>query len=379
MRVSESRPGVRSRSDLAVFIPSMQGGGAQRGTLKLAAGLTDRGVAIDLVLVKSDGPYMKDIPRGVRVIDLGASRTLAAVPRLARYLTRERPPVLLSVLDYANIVATWARSVSGTRPRTVLNEQNTLSKAASSGGLHRSGRVVPSLARQAYPRADAITAVSQGVADDLITTIGLPAEKVHVIHNPVVTPDLLARTRERVDDPWLVDVDPPVLLAVGRLSPQKDYPTLLRAFALLRRRRPVRLLILGEGPLRADLETEAASLGIRDDVRLPGFVENPFAYMARCAVYVMSSLYEGLPTVLIEALAAGARIVSTDCPSGPEEILAGGRFGRLVPIQDPGALAAAIERALDDRSPPPGPESWHPYELGTVVDRYQQLLFGNPS
>ena len=367
------RDNQRPAKDLAIFIPSMRGGGAERGTLKLAVGLARQGVSLDLVLARAEGPYMEDIPSEVPVVDLAASRTLTSLPGLVSYLRRVRPPVLLSSLDYANIVATWARTLSGTHPRLVLNEQNTMSRVAPNA-IRRRGRLVPVLARRTYPRADAITTVSRGVAEDLVENIGIPPGNIHVIHNPVVTPELIARSREPVDDEWLTPAADPVLLAVGRLSPQKDYPTLLDAFAEVRGRRPAKLLILGEGPLRTELESKVSSLGLEADVRMPGFVTNPFAYMHLCSVYVMSSLYEGLPTVLIEALASGARIVSTDCPSGPDEILDGGKYGRLVPMSDSAALARALEQTIDDDGPRPGPESWQPYELDTVVERYRRLL-----
>ena len=235
---------------------------------------------------------------------------------------------------------------------------------------------MPSLARLTYPGAAAITAVSKGVAEDLAETIGIPRDRIDVIHNPVVTPELIARAAEPIEHEWFAPGSPPVVLAVGRLSPQKDYPTLLQAFAKARKRRPAKLLILGEGPLRPELEATIEELGIGPDVRLPGFVENPWAFMRQCAVYAMSSRWEGLPTVLIEALASGARIVSTDCPSGPREILDGGRYGRLVPVGDVAALARVLAEALDDDSPLPGPECWSPYELDTVVEQYRRVLLG---
>lgn len=375
MTHSMQRDEIRARKDLAIFVPSLRGGGAERAMLKLAAALARSGVSLDLVLANAVGAYVDAVPEHVSVVDLRAGRTLASVPRLAAYLRRTRPTVLLSSLDYANIVATWARSLSGTRPRHVLNEQNTLSQVAAQA-THRRDRLVPVLARRTYPRAAAIAAVSRGVAQDLVEVIGIPGDKVRVIHNPVITPDLIARSREPLEDDWFMPQSVPVILAVGRLDPQKDYSALLEAFAALRSRRPARLMILGEGPLRGDLEAQAAELEIGDDVRLPGFVENPFAYMRSCAVYAMSSRFEGLPTVLIEALASGARIVSTDCPSGPFEILDGGRHGRLVPIGDIPALAQALTEALDDPSPRPGPDSWRPYELDTVVRQYHRLLLG---
>jgi glycosyltransferase involved in cell wall biosynthesis len=165
-----------------------------------------------------------------------------------------------------------------------------------------------------------------------------------------------------------------VLIAVGRLQIQKDYPTLLRAFAQVRQKRPVRLLILGEGKERPMLEELIKTLGVEEDVSLPGFVMNPFAYMARASLFVLSSRWEGLPTVLIEAMCCGTPVVSTDCPSGPREILREGQYGQLVPVGEPTALARAIETTLDAKASSPPPESWRPYELDTVVSQYSRLL-----
>jgi glycosyltransferase involved in cell wall biosynthesis len=369
---NDGRPGT----DVAIFVPSMRGGGAERAMLKLAIALSRSGVSLDLVLAKAEGAYIEDIPDDIRVVDLAASRIIASLPGLTAYLRSARPAVLLSSMDHANVVACWARTLSRTRPRLVLNVQNTLSRSAADASMRR-GRLVPSLARRTYPGAEAIVTVSKGVASDLADTIGIPRARIEVIHNPVVTPELIARSREPVEDEWFVPGADPVILAVGRLDSQKDYPTLLQAFAALRSNRPARLMILGEGPLREELESTISSLGLEADVRLPGFVENPFSYMRHSSVYVMSSLYEGLPTVVIEALASEARIVSTDCPSGPNEILAGGSYGRLVPMSDSAALATALAAALDDTTPLPGPESWKPYELETVVEQYRRVLLGD--
>jgi glycosyltransferase involved in cell wall biosynthesis len=198
-----------------------------------------------------------------------------------------------------------------------------------------------------YLKADCIVAVSEGVADDLVSEVGLPRSAIRVIYNPVVTPELAARAEEPLVHPWLVPGSAPVLLAAGRLSAQKDFPTLLRAFARVRAARPARLIILGEGELRAQLEAQAVALGLGEDVQFPGFVENPYAYMRRAGVFVLSSAWEGFGIVLVEAMACGAPVVSTDCPVGPAEILEGGRYGPLVPIGDDGALAHAILSALD--------------------------------
>jgi glycosyltransferase involved in cell wall biosynthesis len=234
--------------------------------------------------------------------------------------------------------------------------------------------MLPRLVGRFYPWADGIVAVSQGAADDLARTARLPKDRIQVVHNPIVTPELREMAAARLDHPWFEAGAPPVLLAVGRLAPQKDFGTLIRAFERVRRSRPARLMILGDGPERDALEALAAEVGLESAVDLPGRIVNPFPYMVRADAFVLSSRWEGLPSVLIEALFCGVPVVATDCPSGPREILAGGKHGLLVPVGDVEALARGIESALDGEIPRPAPSSWEPYEQETVVRRYLDVL-----
>jgi glycosyltransferase involved in cell wall biosynthesis len=205
---------------------------------------------------------------------------------------------------------------------------------------------------------------------------GLPRDRIDVVYNPVVTPEVQQMVRAPVDHPWLQPGQSPVVMAVGVLRRQKDFGTLVEAFGLLRRRRPARLLILGEGRERARLETLVARCRLESDVHMPGFVANPYAYLARAAAFALPSRWEGLPGVLIEAMFCGVPTVATDCPGGSREILAHGRYGRLVPVGDPNALAEALESALSGELAPPPRESWRPFEMNTVVDRYTEVLLG---
>jgi glycosyltransferase involved in cell wall biosynthesis len=197
---------------------------------------------------------------------------------------------------------------------------------------------------------------------------------VQVIYNPVITPAVLAMAGRQPDHPWYASGQPPVVLGVGRLTPQKDFRTLVRAFAQVRRGRPARLMILGEGEERPRLEALADELGVRADVAMPGFRDDAIACMAHSAVFVLSSVFEGLPTVLIEALAAGTRVVSTDCPSGPREILQGGRLGALVGVGDVAGLAAAIVEALDRPSDAVPSEALAPFTMDAAVTHYMHLI-----
>jgi len=361
---------------LAIFLPSLSGGGAEHAMLNLAHGIASCGYAVDLVLAQAKGPYLNHVNGTIRLVDLKASRMLSSLPGLTRYLRRERPSALLSTLDYANVVALWARRLAGTPGRVAVNEQNTISRSAPNSARRRQRMVLP-LVKRFYPWADYIIGNSQGVADDLVKVTGLPRKRIHILYNPVMTPEAREKARAPLNHPWFEAGQPPVLLAVGRLTRQKDFPVLLQAFAQVRQTWPARLIILGEGPDRSSLEALVNQLGVEHDVSLPGFVTNPYAYMSRASLFVLSSRWEGLPTVLIEALYCGSPVVSTDCPSGPREILRDGQYGQLVPVGEADALARAIERTLAGKTPKPPSESWKPYELETVVSQYTGLLLGN--
>ena len=276
---------------------------------------------------------------------------------------------------YANLIALWSRRVARVRTRVVIVEQNTFS--CSYQQLPKwYGFMMLQLMRWSYPNADAIVAVSTGVANDLARVTGINGRRIRVIYNPVITPELRRKALAPPNHPWLKQQSIPVILAVGRLTPQKDYPNLLRAFALLRQKRPVRLLILGEGPERSVLETLAKQLGIESDIHLPGFAENPYPMMAGASVYVLSSRWEGLPTVLIEALYCSTPVVATNCPSGPSEILLGGKYGTLVDVGDSSALAQAIAAVLDSERVSAPRESWLPFDSDTVLRDYSDVMFG---
>ena len=367
---------VNPEKRIAIFMPSLFGAGGQRSMLNLAHGIAECGYAVDLVLAQAEGPFLAEVRRPVRVVDLKASRAVTSLPALVRYLRREQPEAMLSVFGYVNIIALCAWRLAGVRTRLSVNEQNTVSLEAGNASSWRA-RLTPRLIKRFYPWANYVIGNSQGVADDLSQVTGLPRERIKILYNPVVTPELREKARAPSNHPWLKPDQPPVLLAVGRLQVQKDYPTLIHAFARVRHTRPVRLLILGEGKERPLLEALIRELGLEQDVSLPGFVMNPYAYMARASLFVLSSRWEGLPTVLIEALCCGTPVVSTDCPSGPREILRDGQYGQLVPVGDADALARAIEITLAGKTPSPPPESWRPYELETVVNQYTKLLLGS--
>lgn len=357
---------------LALFLPSLAGGGAERVLVDLAEGFARRGHEVELLLASAEGPYLKTLSPAVKVVDFGVKRTLSALPKLRNYLRKHRPQALLSTLEHANVVAVLANILAGSPTKVFIRE--AISTSSSTLGLSKTKAFIAlNLMRLFYPRAAGLIAVSEGVAKEMVDILGVKAESVTMILNPVLTSRVFSLAQEALEHPWF-GTDIPVLLAVGRLSHQKDFPSLIKAFASLRAEREVRLVILGEGEDRKALEQLAKDLAVDSDLDMPGFVDNPFSYMARASVYILSSLAEGLPNALIQAMALGRPVVATDCPSGPREILESGRYGKLIPMQDSVAMAQAIREILDE-TPRPMSQDWvKRYDAETVIDQYLDFL-----
>ncbi len=393
---------------IAVLVPSLEGGGAERSMLNLVRAFLERGREVDLAVCRLKGAYVDQVPQQARLVVLEAagrprSRLSALfsnlgwpgpvlravvlpgksapeieyIASLKRYLRDRRPDVLLSALTYANLAALWARNSVDPALPVVVSERIALTQHCESPSCRGKlrWRHLPALVRQNYPSADAIVAVSNQVAEDLVTITGLPRRAVKTIYNPVVDDSLRSQAAELASHPWFGPDEPPVLIGVGRLAEQKDFSTLIRAFARVHSTRSVRLIILGEGKQRSLLQDLVVQLNVQADVAMPGFVDNPFQYMAHAAMLVQSSEYEGLPGVLIQALACGCPVVSTNCPGGAAEILENGRYGSLVPVGDDKALADAIEKVLD--SPPDQAvllERAEQFTVDAASDIYLELL-----
>jgi len=330
---------------VCIFIPSLRGGGTERVMLRLATAIHEAGHKTDLVLASAEGPYLSQVPPKLSVIDLGSRRVRGTLFALTRYLLRAQPEAILTAMAHCNAVALLAKKIARSKARIVVSQRQNLSASiAKSGKVKRWIEVA--IIRFVYSKADAIVANSQGVANDLCALTGLPPSRVTVIPNPVAFEILETLASDPVDHPWIRQHDLPVILAVGRLTEQKDFATLLRAFSKVLPERPARLIILGEGEDRDELEELCRELGISDNVAFPGFQQNVYAWMAKSDLVVLSSKYEGSPNVLVEAMALKRPVVATDCPSGPREVLDGGRLGPLVPVGDSLALAKAIIATL---------------------------------
>jgi glycosyltransferase involved in cell wall biosynthesis len=339
----------------------------------LANGFAERGYEVDLVLAKAEGPYLKQVADAVRVVDLKSTRVLTSLPGLVRYLRRVRPLALLSAMGHSNVVAVVAKVLARVPTRVVVSERNNFSVSNKHARSHR-GNAMGQLMRWAYRRAAGVIAVSGGVADDLAVSIGLPRPSIDVVYNPVVTGALHEFAGKEVNDAWFQSGEPPVILGVGRLESQKGFADLVRAFGMLRNTHHARLMVLGEGTLRLELESLVRSLGLEHEVRLPGFVDNPYSFMRRASIFVLSSGWEGLPNVLIQAMACGTQVVSTACPSGPDEILENGKWGRLVPVGDVDALAAAMAATLDENEHPDVATRAGEFSVDRAVNGYLEVM-----
>jgi glycosyltransferase involved in cell wall biosynthesis len=357
---------------LAFFIQDLREGGAERNVARVLNGIVARDITTDLVVIRRTGSFFEELDPRVNVVQLPQTRTITSILGLKRYLETRRPTALVASLTHTNVAAIVANMLAKQRTRLIVVERNQFStnRELKTGLVRMSYGLVPWI----YRKADCIGAVSMGVRDDLAATTGLPAEKVEILYNPVVSEKLFLRADEPVTHPWLVDRSVPVVIGVGRLSPQKNFPLLIRAVAKVRKERPLKLIILGEGVLRPELEALIRELNVEDDIVLPGFDANPFRFLKHASLFVMSSDWEGLPTALIEAMACGTPVVATDCDSGPGEILDEGRLGQIVPRGDVNAMADAIVTALEN----PGDAAARiarasEFSLDRAVDRYLEV------
>ena len=349
----------------------LSGGGAEMSMLRLAEDFGRRGYDVRIAVLWRTGRLVDMLPAGVRVDEIGGGR-LSCIPRLARYLARDRPDAIIGFMTYANVATILAQALSPSLKKIVVSEHNAFSRSIRIRGG------IPKLFHYAVPVAyrwtSAVVCVSHGVEADLAATTRLPKRLLTTVYNPVITEELLERSLEPPDHPWLTGKSLPVVLAVGRLERQKNYPLLLQSFARLRRRMDCRLVVLGEGALRGELKAEIERLDLKDHVDLAGFRTNAMSFMRRADLFVLSSDFEGLSNVLIEALAVGCSVVSTDAPHGPREVLQDGQLGRLVPVGDTDALARAMEDALRDPGDPEPRIRWGTaFSVKASSDQYLRI------
>lgn len=358
---------------ITFFLPDFKGGGAQNMVINMANEFAARGHETSILTINKSGPYANKVAGNVKLVSLGKDRTAQAFFALRKYLQQQKPDIVLSALFHINIMLLLARlSLPGIKTKIIVTERNHFSARVKYSD-RALDKIFPVLVFLFYRFADKVIGISQGVAEDIRKTATLPERKVTWIHNPVVSAETLKALESDIPLPWHDGA--PVIVTSGRLVPQKDYPTLLDAFALLLKRQDCRLLILGDGPLRQQLETRTKTLGIKDNVHFSGFVDNPVAPMKSARLFVGCSRWEGFCNVIVEALLCGLPVVFTDCPSGPAEILENGKYGTLVPVGDTVALAAAMEAVLQNSSDPEKQKSRAlDFTVKKICDKYEEVM-----
>ena len=332
------------RLRIAVYMQDLAGGGSERVNVTLAREWQQLGHEVTLLLHEKAGDLVDLLPPDLKVVSFETSRVLADIPKLVRYLRVHKPDVLIASLEHNNVAAMVAKAIAVSRTRVIICQHNPFSTEAAGVRRGFTYRLMPSLYRLLGPLASGVVAVSQGVALDVAAVTGIPLKRITPIYNPVVTRDFDALADEPVEHPWMRDGEPRFFVSAGRLVAQKNHQMLVRAFAAhVHRGADSRLVILGSGPERERLMALAVELGVGDRFGLPGFIDNPLPFIRRAAAFVLTSRYEGFGNVLVEAMGVGTPVISVDCPHGPAEILDGGQYGLLTPVDDIDALSRALD------------------------------------
>jgi len=361
---------------VALFMPSLNGGGAQRVMVNIANGMVSRGLNVDLVLSNATGEFLNHIEPGVRIVNLNSKRVIKSFLKLSLYLRKENPYIIYSALEHANICALFSNILAGCICKVVVCVHSSYSRPSKS---IINKILFKFLVKIFYRFSHAVVVVSKGSAKDLINICRILEKKIKVIYNPVITKSMYYKSQVELNHKWFTDNSVPIILSVGRLEYPKDFSSLIYAFFEVRKKVKSRLLILGDGKDRQKLELLIKNLGLCDVVEMPGFVDNPYKFMSRSSVFVLSSESEALPTVLIEAMALGCPIIATDCPNGPREILKDGKYGKLVPVGDVSALANEIlseiissKKRLNEQIVTS--EHIECYTLDSALDKYLELI-----
>jgi glycosyltransferase involved in cell wall biosynthesis len=356
---------------ITIFSPTLGGGGAEHVIVSLVNSFVLKGHKVDLLLARAIGPHLDDVLPAVNIIDFNQVHVFACLPKLVKYISHSKPTAILSIQTHANVTLLLAKKISGSKVRIIVSERSNLAMEKYHGGLKT--RLILWLARLLYPSAEVIHAVSYGVASSCEKELGLQPNKIKVVYNPVFIRKISDQSNPNLDFTFSLK-DQGFILGAGRLTQQKDFQTLIKAFALVRSSLNLPLVIIGEGELRPELEKLITNLSLQEFIFLPGFVKDPFWIMRQCKLFVLSSAWEGLPNVLIQAMACGVPVVSTDCPSGPAEVLENGKWGRLVPIGNIELLAQAMVNAVNEKKHPDVVMRAAHFDIQRIADEYLNLF-----
>lgn len=359
---------------VALYTFSLDGGGAERVYLQLATNLIEKGFKVDLVLVSAKGTYLQYLPSEVRVIDLKCRHAITSLFSLVIYLIKNKPSVLLSTQHYPNAIALLASKISLFKGKTIIRQANMLMPFLE----NKSGFVEKTmhwLLMRLSKQASEVITLNKTMADEFHQLTRMSKSKIHIINNPVNYKSIKLNSKLPVNHRWLQESENiPVIIAVGRFYEQKNFKFLINSFAELLKKRVVRLIIIGDGPLRPDFEVLVNKLAIDEFVDMPGFQENPYAYMSKASVFVLSSSWEGFPNVLVEAMACNTPVIATDCPGACAEILENGKWGELVTVDNIHELVRALENVLTRHKHPNVQLRIQDFEINKIVEKYIKVM-----
>jgi len=364
---------------IAIFIHTFNAnGGIQNRRLQLADCISQRGYEVDIIVPHTNAPYPLSIPNKVHLHSLKARgereriKMWTTIIPLAKYLKREKPPVLLVGPLMFALTALLAKKIAQSNTRIIISAHSSIASVFQNN-MKLTSFVSKLILQYSYSRVHSIIAVSKGLRNEIINLCKIPEDCVKSIYNPIVSENLFKRALDTPEEELFYSDNIPIILSVGRLTPQKDFPTLIKAFSLVFQEIPSKLVIIGEGPERGKCEKLIESLNLQDHVFLYGFRSNPYKYMSRAKVFVLSSIWEGFGNVLVEAMALGTPVISTNCPHGPSEILADGKYGMLVPMKNPAEMARSICYVLRNGGPN-GENKVKEYTIEGITDEYLKLL-----
>lgn len=364
---------------VAIFCGSLVGGGAEVFTINLAKGLASTGLVVHLVVVKNDYTKTDEFPKNLELFDLKSESLLKSTPNFIKYLRAEKPTFVISVLDYVNVVAIWATYLSRVKAKNIATVHAQPSFFYKDLRTFK-GKCLQYILSLSYHRAHKIIGVSAGLVQELRNNLKLPRQKFRVIYNPIINKKIFELSKETVSHHWAQTEEVEIILAVGRLSVEKDYPTLFKAFDLVQSNRNARLIVLGEGGERKNLQALALSLGLADKIEMLGFESNPYKYMSIASCFVLTSRSEGFANVLVEAMAIGTPIIATNCPHGPKEILGNGKWGKLVPVGDYISLSKGIDEILDESHPSSETNReahLQKFKIDSIIQKYKDILLSD--
>ena len=363
---------MNSKDRICFFAPNLKGGGAERVISILAAYFAENSYKVDLVLIEAVGPYLANIPTSVNVIDLNCKKALLSLPKLVMYLRTYQPSIVFSSQMHSSTVAIWAAKLAGMKTRVFIRQPTMLKPYYKKNSFTSILRQKTFLKTAKF--AEKIIVTSDAMSKEFQALSKIQKDKIEVIYNPVSIEAIKQKSLEPIEHPWFQQGELPVILAVGRLINAKDFKTLIKAFEITLREKQARLMILGEGLLRLEIEQLIKDLKIEEYVQMPGFVSNPYQYMKYSKVFVLSSLWEGFPNSMVEAMACSNAIVATDCDGGASEILEYGKWGKLVPIQNEVRMAEAIIETLNMEKLPNVIERVEDFSVQHVFKKYNKLF-----